>query len=201
MRSENFFRPSRVVALVVIAAAAACAGPATTIEQSWVAPAARAQPPMQRLATLFVSENATMRHSAEDRLAFDLRQQGISANPSYAVLGDRLDTENLDAAKARLRQLGYDGVVVMQIVDREQAIESLPGYGGWGYWGWYGGYYGSSIYTETIYRMETSAYDLRTGRLVWSVLTRTDDPDTARELIGTTSQVATRRFISQGLSG
>jgi hypothetical protein len=199
MRSENFFRSSRVAALVV-AAAAACAGP-TTVEQSWVAPTARAQPPMQRLATLFVSENATMRHSAEDRLAFDLRQQGIAANPSYAVLGDQLDPENLDKAKARLRQLGYDGVVVMQIVDREQEIESLPGYGGWGGWGWYGGYYGNSIYTETIYRMETSAYDLRTGRLVWSMLTRTDDPETARELIGTTSQVATRRFVSQGLSG
>jgi len=185
----------RAVTIAFALVLGACAGATTQIDQTWVAP--QGQPPqhMQRVATVFLSENVTMRHSAEDKLASDLYQTGVRATPSYTVLGDAIDPKDMDGIKSRLRDKGFDGMVTMRVIDREQEIESSPSYDG--YWGYYGAYsgYGSYTYTETIYRLETTAYDLSTNRAVWSVMTKTTEPDNARELINDTSKVVTRKFV------
>jgi hypothetical protein len=183
----------------------ACYGTTTQVDQTWVSPQAASQPRLQHVATLYISDNVTMRHSAEDRLAIDLQKKGMQAIPSYVVLGDTLDTKNIEAAKAQLREKGYDGVITMRIVERNQELEGMPTYDWtWGGWGWgypYGYGYSGYAYTETTYRVETAAYDLRNNTLLWSVMTKTTDPETAKELIGGTSQVVTREFVKHGLSG
>jgi hypothetical protein len=193
----------RAIGTVVLALALGACGASTKIDQSWVAPQAATQPRMQRVATVFISDNATMRHSAEDKLASDLYyRNGIQATPGYTVLGN-IDVKNLDAVKDALRARGFDGLVTMKIVDREQTLEGTPAYDWyWGYWGWGYGYpgYGGYTYTETTYRVETSAYDLRNNQLVWSVMTKTTEPENARHLIDDTSTVVTRKFVKP-LSG
>lgn len=193
----------RATGTIVLALAFGACGASTKIDQSWVAPQAAAQPKLQHVATVFVSDNLTMRHSAEDKLASDLYyRDGIQATPGYAVLGD-VDVKNLDAVKDRLRSQGFDGLVTMKIVDREQQIESTPTYDWyWGYWGWGYGYpgYGGYTYTETTYRVETSAFDLRTNKPLWSVMTKTTEPENTQHLIDDTSTVVTRKFVKP-LSG
>jgi hypothetical protein len=188
----------RVFVIVLALALGACGGATTQIDQAWVAPSAAPTQQMQRVATVYLSDNVTMRHSAEDKLASDLYQIGVRAMPSYAVLGDAIDVKDIDNIKTRLRNQGFDGMVTMKVVERQQEIESSPSYD-W-YWGWYGygypGYgYGGDVYTETIYRLETSAYDLRTNSVVWSVMTKTTEPENAQELINDTSKVVTRKFV------
>ena len=186
----------RVIVIALALALGACAGSATQIDQAWVAPASPSTHQMQHVATVYLSDNVTMRHSAEDKLASDLYQIGVRATPSYTVLGDAIDIKDVDNIKTRLRNQGYDGMITMKVVERQQELESSPSYD-W-YWGWYGyGYpgYGADVYTETIYRLETSAYDLRTNRVVWSVMTKTTEPENAQELINDTSKVVTRKFV------
>jgi hypothetical protein len=180
--------------LLAIAGAAlilgACGGPSTTLDQSWSAPA-RSAPQLQRVVTLFVGTSVTMRHHAEDQLARDLRGQGLDATSSYAILGDEPITD-LEAAKPKLLAMGYDGLVTMKIVDRENTVRSVPGFDGYygGYYGYYGyGWGGDYLYPETIYRIETVAYSLQTGKLVWSGTTKSVDPDTLDELIEDTTEV------------
>jgi hypothetical protein len=197
-------RRALVPALMVVATA--CAGPSTTLDQVWTAPQAQAQPPLRKVVTIFISEDTTMRHSGEDRLAQQLAATGVEATPGYRVFGDNpQDLRDLDAMKAQLARMGYDGVVTMRIVDREQQINSVPAsfdyY--WGYWG--PSYYGYSspgyVYTETIYRLESAAYSLRDGKLVWSALTKTVDPDSAHQLVNQTSQLVASSLSRSGLSG
>jgi hypothetical protein len=181
---------------------AACA-PTTTIEQAWTTPTAQA--PMHNVVTLFVSNNQTMRHAGEDKLAMDLAQRGVRATPGYQVLGDQFQG-GADAAKAQLQTMGYDGVVTMRIVDREKQIDYAPGtfdgyWGTWGgYWGPYAGY-GSYAYTYDIYRLETAAYSLKTNQLLWSVLTKSVDPSSARKLLDSTSKIVAGDLTARGLAG
>jgi hypothetical protein len=182
---------------------AACAA-STTIEQTWTTPSAAGQPPLQKVVTVFSSENVTIRRGGEDQLARDLRAKGVDAMPSYAVLreGEKPDS---DAVKSKLLAMGYDGIVTMRIVERYQELEYMPptfdGYWGYAYPYFYSpGFYSPGYaYTETIVRVETSAYSLRTNQLVWSALTKTRG-DEADKLIDDTSRVIARQLTRRGLA-
>ena len=200
----------RAIASAVIALAfGACAETTTSIDQTWTAPTARAQgsPSLRKVVTMFDSPNVTLRHQGEDQLARDLWKRGVEATPSYRILGDEAPGE-LETVKAKLREHGYDGVVTMRIVDREKDVNYSPTFdsywGGYhGYWGgWYDGWgWDGYAYTETTYRIETAAYSLKTGELVWSALTETIDPDTSQELINDTTKVIASELIRNGLAG
>jgi hypothetical protein len=200
-------RPTLLLRAIAIGALsiAACT-PSTTIEQAWMAPSAPAQPRLQKVVTMFASNNLTMRHAGEDRMAIDLAAKGVQATPSYMIFGDE-KLVDMPSVRTRLRDMGYDGIVTMRIVDRQQAIDyayapgTFDGYwGAWGpYWAGYDGYYGA--FTYEIYRLETAAYSLRTNQLVWSALTKTVDPQSARKLLGDTSQVVATQLSQHGLAG
>lgn len=197
--------PVRLTKLAAIALAglafAACT-PTTTLEQTWTMPAARNEPPLQRVVTVFSSDNVTIRRAGEDQLARDLRKKGVDATPSYAVLASTEPAET-DATRSKLRAMGFDGMVVMTIVDRYQQLEYSPASYDWGWgWGWGYGYsgYGAAPYTETVVRIETRAYSLRTNQLVWSALTRTEG-DEAGQLIDDTSEVVAGALTRRGLAG
>jgi hypothetical protein len=143
--------------------------------------------------TVFFSDSVTARRAGEDRLARELLARGVRATPSYMVLGDH-ELRDTDALRSKLIGMGYDGVVTMRVVESHQELVSMPGTfdGYWGYaypYFYSPGFYSSGYtYTETVVRMETTAYSLRTNQLVWSALTRTH-ADEVRDLINDTSRV------------
>jgi hypothetical protein len=193
---------NRLVALASLCFAACV--PSTTVEQTWTTPAARSQAPLQRVVTVFFSDSVTIRHAGEDRIARDLRARGVEATPSYAVLEDN-ELRDCNAVRSKLMKLGYDGVVTMRVVDQHQEVEYLPptfdAYWGYAYPGFYspGIYDPGYVYTETIVRVETSAYSLQTNQLVWSGLTRTVG-DEVDHLINSTSRVIAKQLTRRGLA-
>jgi len=214
-RNRNLLSLAAVVALAITAAACQ---PTTTLEQGWTTPHAN-QPRMTKVVTVFSSDSVALRRSGEDQLARQLAARGVVATPGYAVMSDaeahvlasnigKQNPRELEPITSRLREMGYDGVVTMQIVDREQNLEYAPGtyYGGWGYPG-YWGYWDSAYYwpgyayTEMTYRLETNAYSLRNNQLVWAGLVRSIDPNNARELIDETSHVVAGELTKRGLAG
>lgn len=195
---------NRLVAIAITALTFAACAPSTTIEQTWTSPTVRSEPPLQNVVTVFFSDNVTIRRAGEDQLARDLIRKGVNATPSYAIFQDE-ELSDLDAVKAKLATMGYDGVVTMRIVDRYQELDYMPptfdGYWGSAYPYFYSpGYYSSGYaYTETVVRVETSAYSLRTNKLVWSALTKTYG-DEADDLIDETSRVIASQLTERGLA-
>jgi hypothetical protein len=188
----------------------ACAGPRTDIELAWTAPSARSEK-LHRVVTLFVSRDVALRRPAEEKMASQLAIRGVQATPAYQLL-TRGDLSSLQAAKDKLRAQGYDGVVTMRIVDREQKLNYVPpsfdAYWTWAspyfYWpGYYmPDYYSPGyIYTTTVVRMETEVYSLSDDRLLWAALSRTTDPGNARELISDVTKTMATRMTQQGLAG
>src|SRR4051812_7606022 len=198
------------LALVALALAlVACAGPHTSVELAWTAPDAQSAP-VHRVVTLFVSRDVALRRPAEDEMARQLVERGVEARPAYQLLS-RDDLSNLNAAKAKLRGLGYDGVITMRMVGEEQTLNYVPpsfdAYWTWAspYFFWPGyyapGYYSPGYaYTTTIVRMETEAYSLTDDRLVWAALSKTTDPGNARELIENVTKTVATRLTDQGLA-
>ncbi|MDX2086267.1 MAG: hypothetical protein SFX73_00400 [Kofleriaceae bacterium] len=164
---------------------------------------------MTRVVTVFFSDNETARRAAEDQLARDLLARGVRASPSYAVLSEK-DKENADseAVRAKLTSMGFDGIVMMHIVDRHEDLEYSPatfsGYWSYGYPYFYGpGLYGPGYaYTEVVSRIETKAYSLKNGQLVWSAITKTvtEDED-QKPLIDQTTEVIATQLTKRGLAG
>lgn len=194
-----------MIAIAIAAAAPAACGPTTTVEQTWTSGQALGQPPLKRVVTVFFSENETLRRAGEDQLARELAAKGVQATPAYAVLSQE-EQRNLDTVKSKLLAQGYDGIVTMRIVDRYQELEYMPSTFD-GYWGYASPYFYSPgfyspgyAYTETVVRVETTAYSLRTNRLMWSALTRTVG-DEARALIDDTSDVVAEQLTRRGLAG
>jgi hypothetical protein len=218
MLQQGPHRKSLMLAGAIFAAlvVSACT-PTTTLEQGWAAPVHPNQgPSLTRVVTVFVSDSATMRRATEDQLARDLIARGVTASPGYAVLTDseiqglKAQGQQHDVAmeelKSRLHGLGYDGLVTMRIVDRDKNLVSYGDWGYPGYWdgGWWGGGYygyGGYTYTETTYRLETDAYSLPDGRLVWSGLLKSVDPSNAHQLITTSSSIVAKQLTRQNLAG
>jgi hypothetical protein len=186
----------------------ACAGPHTSVELAWTAPDAQSAQ-LHRVVTLFVSRDVALRRPAEDEMARQLAMRGVAATPAYQLL-TRDDLSSLNSAKAKLKAQGYDGVVTMRMVGHEQKLNYVPSsfdaYWTWAspYFGWPGyyapGYAPGYVYTTTIVRMETEAYSLPDDRLVWAALSKTTDPDNARELIHDVTKTVATRLTDQGLA-
>jgi hypothetical protein len=193
---------------IAIAGAAVAACSSTTLEESWTTPTAASQPPLEKVVTVFFSDNETMRRAGEERLAAELGERGVVAVPSYTLFEDRNLLADKDAVRQRLLASGYDGVVAMRVVDKHQEVEYSPStfdsYWGYAYPyfyspGWYyGGYYGST-YVETVATVETTAYSLRTNQLVWSALTETYG-DEVDDLLEDTSELVAKQLTKRGLA-
>src|SRR6185436_425426 len=101
--------------------AAACAS--TSIEQQWRAPQVTQ---LHRVATVMHSRDITVRRAAEDDMAQQLRTRGVDAVPGYRILSDQ-DYHDREAAKARLRAAGFDGVIVMRLAGKDTRLQYVPG--------------------------------------------------------------------------
>ncbi len=176
---------------ILLLLVAACAS--TSIEQQWKAPQVTQ---LHRVATVTLSRDVTVRRTAEDDMAQQLRARGVDAVPGYQILSDQ-DYRDREAAKARLRAAGFDGVIVMRLVGKDTRLQYVPGdFGAYGYWGaWGPGYYEP----ETIVRIETAAYSLQNNHLVYSALSRTIDPNSVRSLISDVSEKVANAMQKQGV--
>jgi hypothetical protein len=163
---------------LLILAVAGCS--TATIDTAWRAPSG---PTLTNVVTLSPAAEVSIRRAAEDALAQQLARHGVRAVPAYSVLSDQtLDDPNHIAAA--LSEQGFDGLVSMRMVSAGQQLVYYPGFND--YWG---GAWGSVVPT-TIVRMEVNAYSLPSKKLMWSAMSQSTDPDSARQAIGDVSKLA-----------
>ena len=194
---------SLLVAAILVGA---CAGPSTMIEQTWTAPGA-GPARFAHVVALYDGEDGTVRRSAEDRLARELAARGVKATPAYAVL-TTAELASLEGAKATLRAAGYDGLVVMRMLQHDTQLGYMPGTfdaywgAGWPHYGYGYAYgYGSPgyLYPELVVRVETTAYALADNRLVWSTMSRTIDPENTGALVEEVTELVANELGRRGV--
>jgi|HubBroStandDraft_4_1064222.scaffolds.fasta_scaffold28981_2 hypothetical protein len=204
MRTEKLIL--RNLTAVAVLLLAACAS--TTFTSTWKAPDVQAlNPAGKTIAAVFVARNESRRRSAEDLLAADISQHGAHGVAAYTLLPDDQRGDG-EAARAKLKAAGIDGVVVMRVVGRDQRITYTPGYVMPAYYGAFGPYWGygwGAVYqpgylqSDTVVSVETLVYSLTRDKLLWASTSRTTDPRGLDNLVTEVANATAKEMIRQGL--
>ena len=178
---------------VLLALATAVVGCATTeMTSTWTDPAARGAS-MSRIAVIALTKDPGLRRMAEDTAASQMR--GAQAVPSYQVLGDA-DLRNREVVKAKLQAQGFQGVLVMRMAGVTEQVTAVGGpYGTFdGYYDWAGAavYAPGYLETDTIVHVVSNLYSLDQNKLVWSGVSQTFDPSSAKSFMTDVSKAVAK---------
>ncbi len=167
-------------------AALLCSCAATSVNKTWKSP--EGQGPVGKLAVLTIAEQGMLRTGFENRFVRELAKVGSSAVATYDLLSLPQIKADKQAAAERFRASGAEAVLILRLMSTGNTYrESRPGRERYAASvtdvntiGWYDYFavgftdmsptYGNSKDTVTL---ETSLYDLKTEKRVWSGVTRT----------------------------
>jgi hypothetical protein len=181
----------------------------TTFTSTWKAPGAqRVDPAGKSIAALVIYGDKMPRRDAEVYLANDITTRGARGVAAYTLIG--LDGyPSVDYARARFKEAGVEGVVIMRLVAHDQRVIVDPGGFSGSMYGSFGSYYSSygmsvtystgSVQTDTEVTIETLIYSLNQDKLLWAGTSRTSNPAGLQSLIIEVADAVSSELASQGL--
>jgi hypothetical protein len=185
---------SALTSICMASLLAAC-GTTTHIVSSWRDPTVVVDTTkIHQFVVAALLKNQTTRHLVEDDMAARFPGKAVQ---SYKVLGDAELKDSEEVYNQKLKDDGFDGVVVMQLVAVKKQTYYVPGayplyYGSWRrYWGFsWAGYYDPGYYTtDKSYDVEVTVYSLNRNKLIWAATTSTVDPPGRQELFASVGKV------------
>src|SRR5215831_471993 len=183
MKSSSFLRYSIFVILLLTSCTS------TQLVSSWRDPNTTVNTDkLKKVYVMCLVKDETTRRVAEDELA-KLRP-GVYI-PTYNIFPMDMMKNNTDKVNETISKSGYNGIVIMRLVSREQATSYVPGsapvyYGGWyGYYGYAAPYYYDPGYyrTDEYYKVETTVYSINPDKLIWTGMTETVNPGSVESTI------------------
>lgn len=172
--------------LLVTLLLAACQ--TTSINSAWFDPNFTGGP-MKKIAVVAAGTNLSNRRVFEDIFAEKLRVAGVDGVAGWTVIADEARAAE-SPFTAAVTKTGAQGLLVVRLlgVDTRTQVSTTmvptgPMWGGsrWG-GGWGGGAFGpsmvpvSEIQQYDLAMVETTLYDVATGRVVWAATTQTLNP-------------------------
>jgi hypothetical protein len=182
--------PSTITRPLFLAAALImlCSCAATSVKETSKAPDYSGGP-VRKVAVLAVEERGMYRQALENRFNNQLKAGGQEALVTHELLSLPEIKENKQAAAERIKKAGADTILIVRLVDRktysrEVRATSAPFVpvvtGVDSYYGWYDYYSVAYMDMGTVWGsdeqkiyLDTSLFDLNTGKKVWSCLTET----------------------------
>jgi hypothetical protein len=182
---------SSMVMCAALGLTLAVAGCATTdMTSTWTDPSAKGAS-LSKVAIIAFARDPGLRRMAEDAAAQQL--VGAQAVPSYQVLGDT-DLKDREAVKAKLRDQGFQGVLLMRMAGVTERVDPAT-YGTFdGYYGWAAGavYDPAYLQTETVVHVVSDLYSLPNDKLIWSGVSQTFNPASAQEFMTSVSKAVAK---------
>lgn len=184
MRHSAKKMPLSVAVLAATLAAPASAG--TKLISSWKEPSTGALN-FQKVLVICLTPHESQRQFAETELVRLMkRTRGVA---SYMVMQPS-DMQSKETALAFMAREAFDGAVVMRFIGAGQEVTDpgvyIPTYTG--FWDYYSvaapmmldpGY----VRMDRLLQMETQVFATKNDKLVWSGLSETKNPDSAKELV------------------
>jgi len=157
----------------------------TQLAATWAEPGApRIQ--FQKTLAVFVTKDEALRRSVEEKLASSFTN-GV---PSYRVI-PIIQNDDRSAILDQLRGTGFDGAVIMRVVDVSTQTSYVPGtywygtpYTFAGYWrsAWAYPYDPGYVVQDQIVSVETQVYSLAQDKLIFAARSETTNPSSAGKL-------------------
>jgi hypothetical protein len=179
---------STMCTLLVVAG---CGGSSTHFNSRWAAQnAPSVSTNTARIATVFFTENESMRRVGEDVMVRELTRIGATAFPSYTVT--TVDPRDREQSRRKLEDAGIDVVISMRVVSWERTVDYGPSYWSgtpyygslWGYWGHgWNAVYNPIAYSGSVVGMETLLYSVKDDRLLWAGMSETFNKETVKSAV------------------
>lgn len=206
MTAVSFVRRRSLRAVALGAFALVVAGCASTsIRDAWFDPGFTGGPFRSIFVLGVLPDEGGERRIFEDIMSEKLRETGIDAVQAYRFLpdGGRAPEAALDAAVARS---GADGLLMTRLrgvrtqTEVTTTMMTGPAMGGFG---WYSGYTAwfpvQEIRQFDIATVESSLFDVKTRKLVWTAVTETFSPRSVRQEAPGFADVIIRSLTERGL--
>jgi len=144
---------------------------------------------VKKVLVVGVSQNDFIRRQLEDEFVRQFREAGAQVEPSYAYFNVEQLKEQQAQVEAKVKELGFDQVIVSRLVDRRTEEIVQPGttyatsYPRGGYVGGWNGYYRESVtvvhqpptaYRFEVVTIESKLFALGAGKLIWSGMLETE---------------------------
>jgi hypothetical protein len=174
-----------VAGLMLAVGTSACSS--TQMTKTWKDPVA-GQTPVSRIAVLYKSQDEAIRRLAEDEVASEM---AAKATPSYKIL-EGVDVSNRHAVDEKLRQQGFDGLLIMQQsgVSRH-VVDDMPSATFNNYDDWiYPVTQGPAV--RTVVHVDSRLYSLPDERLIWSGSSQTRNPDSVQQMLDRISKAVAK---------
>lgn len=174
-----------IMAVLVCCLCLACSS--TVLTGSWRDPEYTGG--VKKVLVVGVSQNDFIRRQLEDEFVRQFKEAGARVEASYAYFNVEQLKEQPEQVEAKVRELGFDQVIVSRLVDRrtEEVVQPgtiyATGYPRGGYVGGWNGYYRESVtyvhqppvaYRFEVVTIESKLFALGTGKLIWSGLLETE---------------------------
>ena len=132
----------------------------------------------QKILLIAIAKRDSSRRQAENVLANQLVKRGLEAIPSYKVLPQSDEKPDRKAIEEKVRELGFDSVLVARSISQREITNHQYGgvvLGGVAVYdgGWYGYGYGYTYnreYDSDYFIISTKLYDVDSAMPTWSYL-------------------------------
>ncbi len=179
-------------------------GPSTHIVDSWRDPSIVIDTAdVHKFVVAALLKSPAVRRQVEDEMAAYFPGKAVQ---SYKELGDGDLKDDEEVYNQQLKRDGFDGIVLMRLVDVNKSTRYVPGsppvyYGSWrGYWRYsWSGFYDPGYYTtDKSYDVEVTVFSLKRNKLIWTASTTTINPPNRGELFANVSKVVVQRMEKEG---
>ena len=196
-----------LAAVVAAGLVTACAG--TRVQSSWTNPNVSPSP-FRNILAIAITKDPGRRQMIEDAMAAEIRDEAgsVEVMSSRSILSD---AEIADEARVRdhLAQTRFDSAIVMRITDVERRDVFVPGRTTvvpvsyrtfWGYYRYWAPIAYEPGYVERTrdVQVESQAYKMPDGDLVYSAVSRTLNPSSAADLAESVAKVVTKELRQRG---
>jgi hypothetical protein len=196
---------SMISLLLVTLTLAACQ--TTSLQSAWFDPNFTGGP-MHRIAVVAVGVNFANRRVTEDIFAQRLRDVGVDGAAGWSVIPDAARDAEAPFTEA-VRKSGAQGLLMIRLLGvdtRTQVTTTMVATTGpvWGGPAWGGGWGTTMVPVTQVSQsnlaiVETSLYDVATGRAVWSGNTQTLNPSSVQREVPGLASVIIGELTARGL--
>ena len=183
-----------------------CACASTKLINNW-RDSGYAGPPLTKILIIGVTKQSGIRRTFEDIFAEQLRAHHVEAIQSYTLIPDDGEVPQERLAQA-VRESSAQGLLITRLVKVDRQTQYYPGTyvgprlgGFYGFYSlaWIGFYDPPQAYTYDVVTSETSLFEAKTNRLLWSGISETFSPQDVKKDTSEFASVILKALAEQGL--
>lgn len=194
------------IILFFSAALISSCGTSTEIVKSWKEPGASVSlDQVKKILVVALVRSEASRRTIEDQLVMRLQGKAVA---SYVVMPENLATLEESAITAKLKDDGYDYILMMRLADVEKETSYVPGSNAVPYYyRGYGGYYRYAApyyYDPGYYRedknyfIETTVYSVPDNKLLWVGTSKTVNPSRIDKAVNEVADAVSKKMKEEG---